>query len=479
MGKKKALSINVLLFTISSFGSKLLSFFLVPLYTNSLSTTEYGTIDLIINTALLLMPIFTLTVYDGVMRFTLTDKKNTGYFAAGIKVSIIGSLLLLVIFVCIGLFLKDRISISLLIWVWVIFATNVVYSLLTNYMRAIDKVTTMVKGSLLNSVILLLLNIVLIAVMRLGIIGYFISTVVGLLSSCIYMISAGKIYKINIVTNAVCSKQIMKELLRYSIPLIFTAIAWWINSSLDRYFVTGMLGVEANGIYSVSYKIPSLLTAVQSIFTQAWSISAVEEFNKNDEDGFLGNTFEMFSCIMQIACMGIILLNIPLSRWLYAKDFFGAWEYVPFLLCSTFFGALSGYYGGIFAAVKDTKTTAVSTVASAIINIILNYILIKFLFIQGAAIATLLAYLFSWIIRAVAAKKYVTLKMHRLSLLIVYIFLVIQVLCAITESHLYVIQGLLMTVTIFIYKGMVKTELITTFDIFKSKIIKNDKRKHI
>lgn len=476
MGKKKTLSINVLLFTISSFGSKLLSFFLVPLYTNSLSTTEYGTIDLIINTALLLMPIFTLTVYDGVMRFTLTEKKNTGYFVAGIKVSIRGSLLLLVIFVCIGLFLKDRISISLLIWVWVIFATNVIYSLLTNYMRAIDKVTTMVKGSLLNSVILLLLNVVLIAVMRLGIIGYFISTVGGLLSSCVYMIIAGKIYKINIATDTSHSKQIMRELLQYSIPLIFTAIAWWINSSLDRYFVAGLLGVEANGIYSVSYKIPSLLTAVQSIFTQAWSISAVEEFNKNDEDGFLGNTFEVFSCVMQIACMGIVLLNIPLSRWLYAKDFFDAWEYVPFLLSATFFGALSGYYGGIFAAVKDTKATAISTVASAVINIVLNYILIKFLCIQGAAIATLFAYLFSWIIRAIAAKKYVTLKIHHFSLLVLYILLMIQVLCAITESHLYIIQGLLLFVTVFIYWGMVKKELINIFDNFKSRIIKNGKR---
>ena len=161
MGKKKTLSLNVLLFSISSFGSKFLSFFLVPLYTNFLSTAEYGTIDLVVNSAMLLLPIFTLTVYDGVMRYTLTDKDNPQYILIGIKVSVIGSIILGISLCITGFIIQDKLNPLYLVWIWVVFAGNALYSLTTNYLRAIDKVSIMVKGSLLNTVILLSTNIIL------------------------------------------------------------------------------------------------------------------------------------------------------------------------------------------------------------------------------------------------------------------------------------------------------------------------------
>ena len=76
---------NTMLFTISSFGSKLLSFFLVPLYTNILSTYEYGTIDLVSTTRNLLSYMLTICIADAVLRFVM-DKtsKNTQILTFGI-----------------------------------------------------------------------------------------------------------------------------------------------------------------------------------------------------------------------------------------------------------------------------------------------------------------------------------------------------------------------------------------------------------
>ena len=74
--KYKDLTLNTLIFTISSFGSKFISFFLVPLYTAVLTTSEYGSVDLMTTTAQLLIPVLTLNVQDAVLRFTLDDNYN-------------------------------------------------------------------------------------------------------------------------------------------------------------------------------------------------------------------------------------------------------------------------------------------------------------------------------------------------------------------------------------------------------------------
>lgn len=118
----------------------------------------------------------------------------------------------------------------------------------------------------------------------------------------------------------------------------------------------------------------------------------------------------MYNSCMVLVTSIIMLFNVLLSKILYSKNFFEAWHYVPSLLFATLFSALAGYMGGIFSAVKDTKTCAYSTFISAGVNIILNIILIKKLGIIGAAYATLVAYVVSWIIRVLASRRYIKMR---------------------------------------------------------------------
>ena len=93
--RKKYLVKNTILFAISSFGSKLISFFLVPLYTNVLSTSDYGTVDLISTTSSLLLFIFTLNISSAVLRYAIDDRENQeGILIFGTKIIFIGTVLL-------------------------------------------------------------------------------------------------------------------------------------------------------------------------------------------------------------------------------------------------------------------------------------------------------------------------------------------------------------------------------------------------
>ena len=87
--KFKKLSQNTILFTISGFGSKIISFLLLPLYTYMLSTEEYGNLDIVSTTAQLIIPILTLNIQDAVLRFVL-DKEYDAKKVINVALNVFG-----------------------------------------------------------------------------------------------------------------------------------------------------------------------------------------------------------------------------------------------------------------------------------------------------------------------------------------------------------------------------------------------------
>ena len=168
-------------------------------------------------------------------------------------------------------------------------------------------------------------------------------------------------------------------------------------------------------------------------------ISAITEYDPNDSDGFFGNTYGLYNSMMVLVTSGIMLFNMLLSKILYANDFYEAWQYVPMLLISSLFGAMAGYMGSIFSAVKDMKTCAYTVIISAAVNLILNTVLIPTYGVQGAAVATAVSYMTSWGIRMVASRKYIRMKHH-----FAYILLFIQMFLALSKTHMYVGQVLIL-----------------------------------
>lgn len=65
---------NTGILTISSFSTKILTFLMVPLYTSVLTTEEYGTYDLAVSTVSLLIPILSVNIVDGVMRYSMDSR---------------------------------------------------------------------------------------------------------------------------------------------------------------------------------------------------------------------------------------------------------------------------------------------------------------------------------------------------------------------------------------------------------------------
>lgn len=409
-GKYHSLALNMALFTVGSFGSKAIVFFMVPLYTYALSTEAYGVIDLVSSTTALLIPVLTVNIQDAVMRFVLDreyDSKDV--ICTGFRVIAYGTAALAGAL----LFLKAtgllKMEAGLILFFFFSFLLGALNNCLSLYLKGKEKVSALAAGGLIHSFFMCLLNIVLLLKLRMGLTGYMIANIASLAIAVCFQFFAGEVYKDLKLTGY---RNLSKDMTRYSRPLILNSVAWWVNSASDRYALAFFKGVTANGVYSVSYKIPAILSVVQGVFNNAWSISSITEFDPDDKDGFIGTIYGVYAWISLLACSAIMILNIPIAKLLYAKDFFAAWEYVPFLLAGTMFNGMALFEGSLFIAAKETKAVSVSTLAGAVVNTAGNVILIYFFGTQGAAFATLLGYLATWMMRTALLRGIVRMKLN-------------------------------------------------------------------
>ena len=424
-GKVRYLAKNIGLLTLSNFATKILSFFLVPLYTSILTTTEYGINDLFVTTIGILLPVVTLNIQESVLRFALDDKydKNS-ILRIGFKYLSFGTIIVVALLVLNGVTGTFDIFKTYGIFFFLMYFSQALSGLLAAYIRGIDRVADLSISSVINSLSIIICNILFLVVFKWGIVGYFIANIIGPFIQCIYLVlRAGIIGK---SLSSAKDTRISKEMIEYSKPLILNSIAWWINNAADKYVIVFFLGLTENGIYSVAGKIPAILNVFQVIFAQAWTLSAVKEFDPEDKNGFFSKTYATYNCFMVLGCSAIIVVDKLLARMMYAKDFFAAWQYVPWLTIAIVFGSLAGYLGGFFSAVKDSKVFARTTLIGAACNIVLNFALTPFIGAMGAAIATTVSFFSVWCFRLVISKKYIRFAIRLKRDLITYFLVVLQ-----------------------------------------------------
>lgn len=444
---------NIGLLTLSSFSTKLLSFFLVPLYTNILSTTEYGTYDLFNTTIGVLLPILTLNIQEAVMRFSIDSKYDRkSIVTVATRFFILSNLI-----VILGLWVNYTFVFSVIakqyaIFFFLMFLSQSLSGMITMYVRGIDKIYDLSVSSAIAAVITICLNVSFLAFLHWGLVGYFMANIIGPMVQSLYLIVKAHVLGDIHLERAYQSEK--NEMVNYSKPLIVNSIAWWVNNSSDRYIVVIFCGLAENGIYSVASKIPSILNIFQTIFNQAWTLSVVRDFDPEDRDNFFSNTYRVYNCLMVVICSVIIASDKILAKFLYANDFYVAWQYVPWLTIAILFGAISGYIGGFFAAVKDSKIFATSTVFGAITNIILNFCLVPYIGTLGAAIATAISYFEVWAFRYWHSQKYIKLKINLFRDCISYSILILQSLVLLflkQENLLYTVEFGLLLIIVILY----------------------------
>ena len=240
------------------------------------------------------------------------------------------------------------------------------------------------------------------------------------------------------------------EMGSYGSGMLLYAVSSWINNAIDRYFILFMLSPAENGLYGIAYKIPAILTTFQRIFAQSWQMSAVKEYKGADREGFFSNMYGIYEAVLVLSCAGIIWLLKPISAILFRKDFFVAWMLTPPLLISVVFGALEGFLGSICLAFKDGAGMGKATGTGAIVNIILNSLLIPLMGSFGAALATLCSYFVMFFLAFRFVLSHVALKTRHIRDGLSYMLLILESALVIGSVWLYPLWNGIICLILFI-----------------------------
>lgn len=407
MSKGGYLLKNLGLLSLSNFGSKVLVFLLVPLYTSVLSTADYGEFDIYSSAIQVLFPVLTLNISDAVMRFALDRggdagqvvRIGVGLVSIGALIAVAGSAVLYAtgILGSHGRYLGDA---------CLYYVAYSAYHLMMQSARGLERVFDLAVAGLINTGLILACNIVFLLVLGLGLDGFFMAYIVGSLVPAGFLLVRlrGKLLSRGMTLR---NWELASKMVVFAVPMGVAALGWWIVNLSGRFIVTAFCGADANGLYSVAYKIPGILSVVQVIFIQAWQISAVKEYDKSDSDGFFGKTFSLLSMGMILGCSLLMTLCPFIADVLFQGEFYTAWRYVPFLLVAVALNVTSGLWDGIFAAKKDTKRLFTSTIAGGAVGVVLGMLLVQTAGIQGVTFSNFVASFVIWLLLGRSVKDHI------------------------------------------------------------------------
>lgn len=442
---------NTIIFTLGNLGSKLISFFLIPLYTNTLTTSEYGVVDLVTTVGTVAVPILTLNICESVMRFALDkDANNKKITQIGTNILLIGMVIGLLIFPICRSF--DSIS-QYAIFVYFYVISLAASQLYLCDLRGKELLVYYSIGNVLHTFFIATLNIIFLLVFKEGIEGYLKAYIIANTLTAIYALVVGKGYKSFSFSRI--DKDLFIRMAKYSIVLIPNSFMWWIMNSSDRIMVSSMVGIAANGVYAVSYKLPTLVSSLTTIFNQAWSYSAIREEGAVDESEYNNKVFKTLIGIVMLIGIGLVTFMKPFLKFYVAKEYYIAWKYTPFLTIGCVFLTLASFMATSYTVHKDSFGYLFSGMFGAIFNIVMNFVLIPLIDVYGAAIATCISYILVFVFRLFHTRKYIQYKIKNKEFIAGSMILILSsVLMFIDSWYGFVLQCVFLFVAVYLFSDI-------------------------
>lgn len=417
----KRLTSNTVLLGIGTFLTKGIALIMVVFYSKWLTTADFGMYDLLATYLSLFIPVATLSCGEAVFRFllekeTIIDKRRIISTAVAIALGGIG-----VFVVVMFLFAKSLFQ-SYFIDFVILFLVETVFELCQHCARGLHRIKYYTIASIINSVSVAIAASILIYVCHLQIRGLLIAHIVGYAFGSLFVIVSLRLYEL-LRLKAISANE-AKGIVKYSAPLIPNSIAWWIANSSDRTLINVYLGSDFNGIYAMANKVPSLCVTLFNVFHLSWQESVSDSLreDKNPTEYFNAIFARLAPTVFSIACC-VLAINFYLFEYVFDPKYISAYYHVSILTTATLFSFMGQFIGGIFIGLKRTSVNGLTTLMAAMINIIVDFALIRKIGLFAASVSTLVAYLFLFSIRFIIVRKTYILKFSRQSAIYFFVFL--------------------------------------------------------
>lgn len=411
MSRKTELAKNTAILTVGKLCTQCISFLLLPLYTAILSTEEYGTYDLLVTYSTLLLPLVNWQFDQGLFRFMLDHRGNQEeerkLLSTLLCSSTIQSIVYCILFKLIEPLLKIENSYFLLLYV----VLHVYTALFLQFVRGLGQSVKYTVASFISASATTVTNVIALVCMKLGLQGLFLSTILSQILTLIYLIISSKCWCY--ISPKAIQLNVFKRVGAYSIPLIPNNLAWWVVNASDRTIISHFLGTAANGIYSVANKFPNVFINFYNILNLSWTETVSLHYEDEDRDEFLTETMTSLFKLFAAACFGIVACMPFVFPIMVNSKYEASYNQILILMYAMLFRVLVGLYSCVYVAQKNAKKIAYTSISAAIINVVVNVMLINRIQVYAASISTLVAFLSMFLIRYIDVNRTIRMKIRK------------------------------------------------------------------
>lgn len=397
---KKKMFKETLTYSIGSFGSKILSFLLVPFYTYFLTKKELGEYDLLLTTISLFAPLVSLQISDAAYRWLIDKEYISEVEKAKVITNSIITLLIGYLIFSVGfyiyIFFNDFQYHTYFI---VLIFLNCLLPLLQNILRGQGNTRQFAINGIMTTFLMVVFNIIFIYFLKLNVEGVFLANIVAYTIACSMIL-----YKVKIIQYfrfKYWDLKLIKSMASYSLPLIPNLMSWWAIASASKFIILHYMGAEGNGLYAVASRFPALLLVINSVLLLPLQDRILKEENDTTFNRLLGK-FIVFEMALAFA-LGI--LSPFMTKILVSKEYFETWQYMPYLYLGVGFNAIAGFLGLKYQKEKNTLKITLTTLLGAIVSIALSIVLIQYIGLQGISISFLIGFMVVLLVRYIDIYK--------------------------------------------------------------------------
>lgn len=400
-----SLASDTFVFAAGNMLIKLIQFFLLPMYTALLTAEQYGIGELVNNMSELLYPVCCLGIYEGVFRYAVDrDSNKREVFSTGFSVS----LALAPVVAAIGV---AGYSLTGFDYTWYLVALCLASSfraVCMQFAKGLGMTKLYAGSGVVSTFALCIVGYLLLGVLGTGVSGYLTALLVSQLLQLVIVACGARAWRY--FSLRAIDSGLMRRLLRYSLPMIPNALAWWFVNLSGRYVVLFAEGAAVAGLYTAASKLPAVMNMVVTIFQQAWQIFSAREYSSGDRSESFGTVLRVFSSALLCAGSLVIALTDPLAQIMLSGEFYEARLFVPLLMLGAVVNGYSTYFGTLYNAAKQNGMIFVTTVAGALANIAVGVLLSGFIGAWGPIIGAVVAYALISLLRAFDTRKLVRVR---------------------------------------------------------------------
>lgn len=406
----KFLSRHSAIFGIGNFMNRIVSFLLLPVYTRFLTPTDYGIKELVALTVDVTGILLSMSISAAVMRFYFdyddVKNRNEVISTAMIMIGTIGAAACAAISFGTDLLAKYILDNPELGYFFQIALISMIFQSMNgvsyNYLRANHQSLRFIIYHFITLILGIALNIYMICFLRWGVVSILLTT---LITSLFIFVSLS--VPLLRRTGVKLSLAKVKAMAKFGFPIAISQLGAFVVHLSDRFFMKALWSVSDAGLYSLGYRFGTLPGTFVSVpFNMAWQPRRFELLKKPDSEKLFGRIFTYYLLFLFFCGLGVAVLTKDVLKIMATSSFWSAYQVVPIIVLANIIFNMSPHINMGLLITKKTRYFAYINGSNALLVLLLNYVLISAYGAYGAAVATLVAFVYKISLTYYFSSKY-------------------------------------------------------------------------